>query len=166
MHWRRLTSLHCAPATHAAAAAAAAAECRRPPLPLPSNDHQGLPGKKKLLTLRGGYHGDTFGAMAICDPANGMHAQLFEGALIEHFFAPTPAPDRSRSLKSWDGDGAGGGGGGAGGGDDCVAGARVLLEANGDQIAALIVEPLVQGAGGMRFYSPETLRALRALCDE
>merc|ERR1712196_287324 len=51
---------------------------------------QGMHGRKKMLTLRGGYHGDTFGAMAICDPTNGMHAQLFSGALIEHFFAPLP----------------------------------------------------------------------------
>ena len=112
-----------------------------PPQPHPP---QGMPHRKKLLTLRGGYHGDTFGAMAICDPSNGMHAQLFSGALIEHFFAPLPPRDHSRSLKRRTGSDASGA---AAREETCVSETRALLETHGSSIAALIVEPLVQGAG-------------------
>ncbi len=109
---------------------------------------KGATKKQRLLTVRGGYHGDTFGAMAVCDPDTGMH-HLFSQALSKHYFAP--APSCLFSAK-WD--------------DECIAEFRTLLQANHRQIAAVILEPIVQGAGGMRFYSPEYLRQVRALCDE
>lgn len=109
---------------------------------------QGRPGKKRLVTLRGGYHGDTFGAMAVCDPVNGMH-HLFTEALPRHFFVAAPA---ARSDAEWSAAE--------------MAPLRQTLEQHQDEIAALILEPIVQGAGGMRFYSPEYLRQARALCDE
>ncbi|HEC17176.1 MAG TPA: adenosylmethionine--8-amino-7-oxononanoate transaminase [Sedimenticola sp.] len=109
---------------------------------------KGRTEKQALLTVRGGYHGDTFGAMAVCDPVTGMH-HLFSHALPRHYFAP--APDCPFS-GDWD--------------DACIAGFRALLQAHHKQIAAVILEPIVQGAGGMRFYGPEYLRRVRALCDE
>jgi len=110
---------------------------------------RGIAGRTRLLTVRGGYHGDTFGAMAVCDPVNGMHAQMFSGVLPQHLFAPCPAP-------SFD--------------EECTEAhtselARLLHE-HEHEVAALILEPIVQGAGGMRFYSPEYLRRVRTLCDE
>jgi len=104
--------------------------------------------KQSLLTVRGGYHGDTFGAMAVCDPVTGMH-HLFSHALPKHYFAPAPSCPFS---GEWDGA--------------CIAEFKALLQAHHYQIAAVILEPIVQGAGGMRFYSPEYLRQVRVLCDE
>src|SRR3954466_4702174 len=98
--------------------------------------------RRKLLTWRGGYHGDTFGAMAVCDPVGGMHS-LFTGTLAEHVFAPLPR---------WD--------------DDWVLEVRRLFETHADELAGVIVEPIVQGAGGMRFHPPECVALLRSLCDE
>jgi len=109
---------------------------------------KGCTEKQSLLTVRGGYHGDTFGAMAVCDPVTGMH-HLFSHALPKHYFAPAPSCPFS---GEWD--------------DTCIAEFRALLQAHYQQIAAVILEPIVQGAGGMRFYSPEYLRQVRALCDE
>ncbi len=109
---------------------------------------RGRPGKSRLLTIRHGYHGDTFGAMAVCDPVSGMH-HLFRELLPEHVFADAPA---SRRDTDWD--------------ESDIASFRALIEARHDEIAAVILEPLVQGAGGMRFYAPEFLRRVRALCDE
>lgn len=109
---------------------------------------QGFQGKDRLLALRNGYHGDTFGAMAACDPVNGMHS-LFSGVLAQHYFAPAPQSPFEGPLS-----------------EDDVAGVRDLLEQHGDEIAAVILEPVVQGAGGMRIYSPEYLKAVRDLCDE
>ena len=104
---------------------------------------------KLLLTARGGYHGDTFGAMAVCDPERGMHASMFGGVLPAHHFAPRPEPAF---------------------GDECTAehtaALGAMLEAHAPEVAALVLEPIVQGAGGMRFYSPGYLRAARRLCDE
>ena len=104
--------------------------------------------KHSLLTVRGGYHGDTFGAMAVCDPTAGMH-HLFSHALPKHHFAPAP---KCPFSGKWD--------------DAYITEFRTLLQKYHHQIAAVILEPIVQGAGGMRFYSPEYLRQVRTLCDE
>jgi adenosylmethionine---8-amino-7-oxononanoate aminotransferase len=104
--------------------------------------------RTRLLTVRGGYHGDTFGAMAVCDPVAGMHS-LFTGVLAEHVFAERPPDGFDRPLdERW------------------AAGVRELAERHADELAAVIVEPVVQGAGGMRFHSPACVRAMRELCDE
>jgi adenosylmethionine-8-amino-7-oxononanoate aminotransferase len=104
-------------------------------------------GRRRLLTVRGGYHGDTFGAMAVCDPVGGMHS-LFTGALAEHVFADRPPDGFDAALDpAW------------------AAGVAALVELHADELAAVIVEPVVQGAGGMRFHSPACVRHLRALCD-
>ncbi len=108
----------------------------------------GLPNKKRLLTIRGGYHGDTFGAMSVCDPINGMHA-LFAGALQEQLFAPRPQTRFGEALIAGDTDPL-----------------REQLNAHHPEIAAIILEPIVQGAGGMWFYSAEYLRAVKELCEE
>jgi adenosylmethionine-8-amino-7-oxononanoate aminotransferase len=105
------------------------------------------PEKHKLLALRNGYHGDTFGAMSVCDPVTGMH-HLFDNTLPKQIFAPAPncgfdEPCTENDLSELTG----------------------LLSHHSDELAAVIVEPVVQGAGGMRFYSPEYLVRLRALCD-
>jgi len=102
--------------------------------------------KSKLLTVRGGYHGDTFGAMAVCDPVNGMH-ELFTPVLPKHFFAPKPRPRFGESLDPTD-----------------LAEAARLLGRHAGEIAALILEPIVQGAGGMWFYSADYLAELVRLC--
>jgi adenosylmethionine---8-amino-7-oxononanoate aminotransferase len=104
--------------------------------------------RTRLLALRGGYHGDTFGAMSVCDPVDGMH-HLFAAVLPAHVFAPRPP-----------------GGVGAGLDGEWEAAVRALFERHGGELAAAIVEPVVQGAGGMWFYAPECLRLLRELCDE
>ncbi|WP_237059996.1 adenosylmethionine--8-amino-7-oxononanoate transaminase [Microbulbifer sediminum] len=109
---------------------------------------QGKSEKNRLLALRNGYHGDTFGAMATCDPVTGMH-HLFASHLTQHLFAPAPRPGFDQPC-----------------GDEDIAELRQVIEENHNQLAALILEPIVQGAGGMRFYSPEYLRRARALCDE
>ncbi len=104
--------------------------------------------KQKLLALRGAYHGDTFGAMAVCDPIAGMH-NLFSSVLTPHFFADRPGV---RFGERWDPSDM-----------DSLAS---LIERHADEIAAVILEPIVQGAGGMWFYHPEYLRTVRRLCDE
>ncbi len=106
------------------------------------------PEKNRLLTIRSGYHGDTFGAMAVCDPVTGMH-HMFSGVLQQHYFADVP---QCRNDDEWS--------------DDDIASMAELLEQHHAEIAAVILEPVVQGAGGMRFYAPEYLRQLRKLCDE
>lgn len=108
---------------------------------------QGQSRKQRLLTVRNGYHGDTFGAMAVCDPVNGMHG-MFAEVLPQHLFAP--APD-CREDTDWR--------------DAHIADFRQLISTRHDELAAVILEPLVQGAGGMRMYCPEYLRQVRALCD-
>lgn len=108
---------------------------------------RGRPGKRRLLALRGGYHGDTFAAMSVCDPVTGMH-HLFEGVLPKQLFAPRP---RGRFDEAWD--------------PSDVAELARLIEAYRDELAAVILEPIAQGAGGMWFYHPEYLRQVRALCD-
>jgi adenosylmethionine-8-amino-7-oxononanoate aminotransferase len=108
----------------------------------------GEPGRQKLLTVRGGYHGDTFAAMSVCDPETGMH-HLFESVLPRQLFAARPACGYD---DPWD--------------ESFIADFRRLIEKQGKEIAAVILEPIVQGAGGMRFYSPRYLRRVRELCDE
>ena len=109
---------------------------------------QGKSNKQRLMTIRNGYHGDTFGAMAVCDPVNGMHS-MFENVLPKHIFAP--APDCQHDAD-WN--------------DSDIAEFRALITQHHDELAAVILEPLVQGAGGMRMYCPEYLRQVRALCDQ
>jgi adenosylmethionine-8-amino-7-oxononanoate aminotransferase len=109
---------------------------------------QGNKQKSKLLALRNGYHGDTFATMAVCDPVTGMH-HLFSEVLTQHFFAPSPTVDFKQQAT-----------------DDDMADMQALLEAHHQSLAAVIVEPIVQGTGGMRFYSPDYLRRLRTLCDD
>lgn len=109
---------------------------------------RGRAEKQKMLCLRQAYHGDTLGAMATCDPVTGMHS-LFREVLTEHFFADAPAIAFGETWNRKD-----------------IASLEALLAANHRQIAALILEPIVQGAGGMRFYHPEYLRAARQLCDD
>lgn len=103
--------------------------------------------RQRFLTFRNGYHGDTFGAMSVCDPDNSMHS-LWQGYLPQHLFAPAP---QSRFDGEWDEH-------------DMVAFAR-LMAAHRYEIAAVILEPIVQGAGGMRIYHPEWLRRIRKMCD-
>ncbi|MFT6329276.1 MAG: adenosylmethionine-8-amino-7-oxononanoate aminotransferase [Bermanella sp.] len=109
---------------------------------------QGRSQKVKLIAPRNGYHGDTFAAMAVCDPVNGMHS-LFKKSLVEHFFAPAP---QTQFDQTWNADD--------------VLPMREILEQHHHEIAALILEPVVQGAGGMRLYHPEYVKACRKLCDE
>jgi adenosylmethionine-8-amino-7-oxononanoate aminotransferase len=102
--------------------------------------NRGERGRKKFVAFTGGYHGDTTGAMAVCDPDGGMHA-LFSGLLPEHFVVALPRDDES------------------------IAAFERLLERHGEEIAGIIVEPLAQGAGGMRFHDAAVLRRLRTAAD-
>jgi adenosylmethionine-8-amino-7-oxononanoate aminotransferase len=108
----------------------------------------GRPERTRLFTVRGGYHGDTFGAMAACDPVGGMHS-LFTGVLAEHVFAERPPEGFDRPLEETWAEHVGD-----------------LLARHADELAAVIVEPVVQGAGGMRFHSPKCVALMRRLCDE
>ena len=104
--------------------------------------------KTKFLTIENGYHGDTFGAMSVCDPVNGMHS-MFEGVLAKHLFVPSPSCTSDADWK-----------------DSDIDAFKASIEANHQEIAAVILEPLVQGAGGMKFYCAEFLRQVRKLCDQ
>ncbi|MFR9753098.1 adenosylmethionine--8-amino-7-oxononanoate transaminase [Nocardia sp. 004] len=104
----------------------------------------GRPDKRRLLTWRGGYHGDTFTPMSVCDPEGGMHS-LWTDVLVPQVFAPVPPREY---LPEY------------------VAQLRDVISAHADELAAVIVEPVVQGAGGMRWHHPGYLADLRRLCDE
>lgn len=107
----------------------------------------GKPRKQRLLTWRGGYHGDTWQPMSVCDPDGGMH-ELWQGVLPRQIFADAPptgfdaAPDEAYAAQL-----------------------RELIARHAEELAAVIVEPVVQGAGGMSFHSPAYLRVLREACD-
>lgn len=110
---------------------------------------QGKPERNRFMTVRHGYHGDTFGAMSVCDPDTGMHAIYADNLLMSQHFVDAPengfdaAPDELQMDKL-----------------------RQAFDAHAEQTAAFILEPVVQGAGGMRFYSPHYLAQVRRLCDE
>lgn len=106
------------------------------------------PQKKRLLTVRGGYHGDTTGAMSVCDPVTGMH-RLFCGIVAEQIFAPVPS---CRFDAPWD--------------ESCLREFERLIHENHQTLAAVILEPIVQGAGGMWFYHPMYLERVRQLCNQ
>ena len=106
----------------------------------------GRPRRRRFVALRGGYHGDTTGAMGVCDPEDGMHA-LFPGLVAEQVFLPRPPADPSE-VDGW------------------VALAEEIVAGHADTVAAIVVEPVLQGAGGMYAYRPDCLAALRRIADE
>jgi adenosylmethionine-8-amino-7-oxononanoate aminotransferase len=109
---------------------------------------QGQPNKSRILSLRKGYHGDTFGAMSVCDPVTGMH-HIFSNNLSKQLFTESP---RCGFHDSWD--------------EDYLTDIKAMLKNHNHELAAVILEPILQGAGGMNFYSPDYLKQVRALCDE
>jgi adenosylmethionine-8-amino-7-oxononanoate aminotransferase len=109
---------------------------------------QGRPDRSRLLTIRGGYHGDTFGAMSVCDPVNGMHS-IFANVLPKHLFADRPSCRFGEAANPKD-----------------LESIETLLRNHQQEIAAVILEPIVQGAGGMWFYSEDYLREIAVLCRE
>jgi adenosylmethionine-8-amino-7-oxononanoate aminotransferase len=109
---------------------------------------RGATQKTKLLTIRHGYHGDTWGAMSVCDPVLGMH-WIFRDMLAEQFFAQAPQCPFGHPWYEED-----------------IADFKRLINQHKEEIAAVILEPVVQGAGGMHFYSPEYVKRVRELCDQ
>lgn len=108
---------------------------------------KGQKQRKHFISLAGGYHGDTFAAMSVCDPLTGMH-HLFSEMLVKQFFVPRPSSCFAQTCADTD-----------------IAPLADLLAQRADEVAAVILEPVVQGAGGMWFYSPHYLQRVRALCD-
>jgi adenosylmethionine-8-amino-7-oxononanoate aminotransferase len=102
--------------------------------------NRGEAKKRRIVAFRHAYHGDTFATMALCDPGDGMH-RLFEGTFLPQIMAPLPEDAATEAALD------------------------ALLSEHRDEVAAVIVEPLVQGAGGMKMHGPETLSRIRALCD-
>ncbi len=108
---------------------------------------RGYTQKQRFLSFYHGYHGDTFAAMSVCDPVNGMH-HYFSHSLQQQYFAPAPSCNEENFR------------------DDMLDEVIKLLQQHAEQIAAVIIEPLVQGAGGMRIYCPQYLNRLREVCDQ
>ncbi|HBC6252815.1 TPA: adenosylmethionine--8-amino-7-oxononanoate transaminase [Proteus mirabilis] len=104
--------------------------------------------RQRIVALKRGYHGDTFGAMSVCDPDNSMHS-LYKGYLPNHLFVEAP---KTGFYQPWDATD--------------IDALRTILAQHHQHIAAVMLEPIVQGAGGMRIYHPEYLTQARALCDE
>ncbi len=109
---------------------------------------KGEPQKKRFATIRNGYHGDTFGAMSVCDPDTGMHS-LFSGFLAQNFFADAP---QVTFHMPWD--------------ESDIQSLKDILATHAGTTAAIILEPVVQGAGGMRFYHPRYVARVRELADQ
>jgi adenosylmethionine-8-amino-7-oxononanoate aminotransferase len=107
----------------------------------------GRPGKSRVLALRGGYHGDTAGAMAVCDPVSGMHS-MFADVLPKQVFGPQPPAGYTSDIGDW------------------AAEVSQLARRHGDELAAIVCEPVLQGAGGMHVYNPGCLTVLRRIADE
>jgi adenosylmethionine---8-amino-7-oxononanoate aminotransferase len=107
---------------------------------------RGRPGRTRLLSLRGGYHGDTAGAMSLCDPVTGMHT-MFAGLLPSQVFAPRPPGGLDADIGDW------------------AAEVRRLADLHRDELAGVVCEPVLQGAGGMHVYPPACLRVLRDVAD-
>ena len=103
--------------------------------------NRGMSGRNRFVSFRNAYHGDTTGAMSLCDPVNSMHAH-FKGFLLEQY--PRPIPQTVEEATDFD----------------------HFVRERRSELAAVIIEPLVQGAGGMKFHSPETLRHIRSTCDK
>ncbi|QUI63547.1 adenosylmethionine--8-amino-7-oxononanoate transaminase [Pseudoalteromonas sp. A22] len=109
---------------------------------------KGKKNKTQIMTAKKGYHGDTFAAMSVCDPVNSMHA-MYQGFLPEQVFVDAPRSEFYGSQSQ-----------------DELNALETAFAANHEKVAAFIIEPIVQNAGGMNFYHPEYLKALRALCDK
>lgn len=108
---------------------------------------RGRTDRHRMMAFEGGYHGDTTGAMALCDPDGGMH-NAFRGILVEHVFAPRLTIPYGGAWDPSEGEKL-----------------RAFIDAHADEVAGIFIEPIVQGAGGMWMYHPEYLRVIRAACD-